>query len=71
MFSPWFMDRESSEYVAKFYLITDAITRNRTDGALVRVMTPIGATEELSASRTRAEAFTAQLVPHLSRFIPE
>jgi EpsI family protein len=32
----------ANEYLAKIYLVTDAMRLNRTDGALVRVITPIG-----------------------------
>lgn len=60
----------ANEYIAKVYLVTDAIRLKRTDGALVRVITPIDAREDASAARARAEAFTAQLVPMLPRFIP-
>lgn len=60
----------ASEYVAKVYLITDAIRMNRTDGALVRVITPIGSMETLSDARSRVEAFAAQLSPMLSGYIP-
>jgi hypothetical protein len=56
--------------MAKMYLVTDAMKMNRTDGALVRVITPIAAKEDTSAARTRAEAFVAQLAPELPRFIP-
>ena len=31
----------ASEYVSKFFLVRDAITLNRTDGSLVRVIVPI------------------------------
>ena len=51
----WYQDRGrivASEYAAKGYLILDATTRNRTDGALVRVSTPIVGSEE-EAFRTR------------------
>jgi EpsI family protein len=60
-----------NEYVAKVYMATDALRLNRTDGALVRVTTPIDSREAMSAARTRAEAFTAQLTPLLPRFIPD
>jgi hypothetical protein len=43
---------------------------NRTDGALVRVITPIGTGEEVSEARKRAEEFAMQLAPLLPRFIP-
>ncbi len=60
----------ANEYLAKIYLVTDAIRLNRTDGALVRVTTPIEAREDTSAARSRAESFTAHLDPLLPRFIP-
>jgi len=53
----WYQDRGrsiASEYSAKLYLIWDAMTRNRTDGALVRVSTPIvGTAEEAEAQAVR------------------
>ena len=58
-------------YMAKIYMVADAIRKNRTDGALVRVITPIGSTGGLTEARARAEAFTAQLLPMLPRFIPD
>jgi EpsI family protein len=61
----------ANEYMAKIYMVTDAMRLNRTDGALVRVITPIGPGEETWAARDRAEGFTAQLAPLLSPFIPD
>jgi EpsI family protein len=61
----------ANEYMAKIYMVTDAMRLNRTDGALVRVITPIDPREDTAAARARAEAFTAQLVPMLPRFIPD
>ena len=60
----------ANEYMAKFYLVTDAVRMNRTDGALVRVTTAIGPMEDTAAAQARVEAFTAQLAPMLPRFIP-
>jgi EpsI family protein len=60
----------ANEYMAKIYLVADAIRLNRTDGSLVRVITPFDANQGISAARTRAEGFTAQLFPMLPRFIP-
>ena len=61
----------ANEYMAKVYLVTDAMRLNRTDGALVRVLTPIGSRESTADAKARAEAFTAQLAPMLPRFIPD
>ena len=60
----------ANEYLAKFYLVSDAIRMNRTDGALVRVITPIQADGEVSEAKMRAEEFVKQLFPALPRFIP-
>lgn len=60
----------ANEYMAKVYMVADAVRLNRTDGALVRVITPITSNEETSVARARAEAFTMQLAPMLPRFVP-
>ena len=69
----WYQEHGRSipnEYLARMYLVTDAMRTNRTDGGLVRVITPIESGEGTSAAKARAEAFTAQLVPMVPRFIP-
>ena len=59
----------ASEYNGKVWLVVDAITRNRTDGALVRVFTPMKDGED--KARARAVQFVRALYPHLSKFIPD
>ena len=61
----------ANEYLAKMYMIKDAMIMNRTDGALVRISTPISPTEGPEPARARAESFTSQLAPMLPRFIPD
>jgi EpsI family protein len=61
----------ADEYSARMYLILDAFRTSRTDGALIRIATPIGITEETAIARLRAEEFAAQLLPKLSSFIPD
>jgi EpsI family protein len=61
----------SNEYMAKIYLVSDAIRMNRTDGALVRVITPIRSSVQLSEAKLLAEAFVRKLFPALPRFIPD
>ena len=59
----------ASEYWGKFWMIDDAIMRNRTDGALVRVITPIKG-EDISQAHDCLEKFTHDLLPILNKFIP-
>jgi EpsI family protein len=61
----------ANEYAAKLYMILDAIRMNRTDGAIVRVITPMLPSESESAARERVVRFTAQMAPSLPRFIPD
>jgi EpsI family protein len=60
----------ANEYMAKVYLVADAIRMNRTDGSLIRVITPIASSEDTLTAERRAEAFTMQLAPMLPRFVP-
>jgi EpsI family protein len=61
----------ASEYAAKVYLVTDAMRMNRTDGALVRIITPIVSDGGEAQAKARAEGFARQLAPMLTRFIPD
>lgn len=61
----------ANEYWAKYYLVHDAIALNRTDGALVRVITMVLPDEDISAARARAITFAAALAPQLHSFIPD
>jgi hypothetical protein len=49
-------------------MIADAISHNRTDGALVRVVTPISDGEE--NARARLVGFTQALFPQLDGILP-
>jgi len=50
--------------------VLDAVTRGRTDGALVRVITPIGAGERPAEADARLESFLQDMLPILPRYIP-
>lgn len=59
-----------SEYWAKIFLVTDAIRLNRTDGSLVRVLTPLGDREDNGPAEARAIGFAEELLPFLDTYIP-
>ena len=61
----------ANEYMAKIDMVVDAMRTNRTDGALVRVITPISSSEDISVARKRAERFAMQITPSLPRFVPD
>jgi EpsI family protein len=60
----------ASEYAAKYYLVKDAIRLNRTDGALVRVITPLLPNESTAAALNREVSFIENLNPLLDQYIP-
>jgi len=60
----------ASEYWAKFYLVKDAIRMNRSDGSLVRFVTPMFPGETPDAAQQRILPFTSAVVPLLNDYIP-
>jgi exosortase D (VPLPA-CTERM-specific) len=70
----WFQQRGrhlTNEYLVKWYLFWDALTRNRTDGALVRLSIPLAdGMDESVADRTVA-GFATQALPLLERYVPD
>jgi len=61
----------TNEYLVKWYLFWDSITRNRTDGALVRLIMPIAPGDTLPAAEQRLAGFAALAVPRLSPHVPD
>ncbi len=69
----WFQQRGriiTNEYLAKWFLFWDSLTRNRSDGALVRLVTPVGEGESSSTADADLARFTAELEPVLERHVP-
>jgi exosortase D (VPLPA-CTERM-specific) len=69
----WFQARGRQfvgDFAARFANITDSLALGRTDGGLVRVITPIG-DDGVAAADARLERFLAASVDELPRFIPE
>jgi EpsI family protein len=67
----WAHDRGvASEYWAKFYLVADAIKMNRSDGALVRITTPMYPGETADAAQQRILPFASDVMPLLNSYIP-
>jgi EpsI family protein len=67
----WYQGRGrvvASEYLGKFWMVADAISRNRTDGALVRLVTPM--TDGEAPAHARLVRFTQVLFPRLESVIP-
>ena len=70
----WFEQRGrhiANEYYMKWYLLKDAIQRNRTDGALVRVTTYLRPTENEAAADKRIQEFLHDSLPLLDSYVPK
>jgi exosortase D (VPLPA-CTERM-specific) len=57
-------------YQVKIYNFWDALTMQRTDGALIRLITPVYENEDLSDVDARLQDFLQELVPVLEEYIP-
>jgi EpsI family protein len=67
----WAHDRGvASEYWAKYYLVKDAIRLNRSDGSLVRLVTPMFPGESAEHAQQRIYPLTSAVVPLLDQYIP-
>jgi len=60
----------ASEYWSRFYLVADALRMNRTDGALIRIITPIQEGEAWEIAQQRAVSFAQQVLPSLDNYVP-
>jgi EpsI family protein len=70
----WFEQRGrvlTNEYLVKFYLLWDALMKNRTDGALVRLMTTVVPGEGEAGAEARLVAFARTTRPLLTAYIPQ
>ena len=69
----WFLAHDrvvASEYKAKYYLIADSIRMHRSDGALVRLITPMYERESSDSAQQRLLDFGSRLLPILNNYIP-
>ena len=69
----WFDERGrniTNEYVARWYLFWDALTRHRTDGALVRFVATVPPGGDESTIDARVVKLATSIEPMLSRFVP-
>lgn len=69
----WFPQRgrvATGTYELKLLNFWDALTRQRTDGALVRVITPLYPNESTAEAEMRLQSFTRSIVPVLDGYLP-
>jgi exosortase D (VPLPA-CTERM-specific) len=70
----WYEERGVSvanEYWSKLLLLKDAILKNRTDGALIRLTTPVYPGEGEHDADKRLQEFASAAVPTLANFLPK
>jgi exosortase D (VPLPA-CTERM-specific) len=69
----WFAQRGrilTRLYQLKIYAFWDALTKHRTDGALIRIITPVYPHEKLDDASKRLQGFILQVMPALNAYIP-
>jgi exosortase D (VPLPA-CTERM-specific) len=69
----WFQQRGrviTNEYLVKWYLFWDALTKNRTDGALVRLTAMVSPGQDVEEVDRVLKDFTRDVSGELVRFVP-
>jgi exosortase D (VPLPA-CTERM-specific) len=69
----WFQQRGriiTNEFAVKWYLFWDALTRHRTDGALVRIIDAVPPGGDVAAADRAITDFAALIAPKLPAYIP-
>jgi exosortase D (VPLPA-CTERM-specific) len=69
----WFQQRGhilTNEFAVKWYLFWDALTRQRTDGALIRIIANVPAGTDVAAADRTLTQFAAQIAPQVARYVP-
>lgn len=70
----WFDQRGrifNKQYGAKWYLLIDSITKHRTDGAIIRLVTPLAEGESEQDGDARLSDFTRVFYPAMRPYIPQ
>jgi exosortase D (VPLPA-CTERM-specific) len=70
----WFQQRGrimTNEYFVKWYLFWDALMRNRTDGALVRLVSEVNSAEPLEAADRELSGFASTVAARLTDYVPD
>ncbi len=70
----WFKQRDrwvTSEIGVKWYILKDALLRNRSDGAMVRLVTPLSQGESVADADRRLSDFAQRVNQQLPRFVPD
>jgi exosortase D (VPLPA-CTERM-specific) len=70
----WYQGRGrnlTSEYAAKFYMVWDGLWRRRTDGALVRLMSPLEPGQRMDRVRQAMDAFALAAFRALEAHLPQ
>jgi exosortase D (VPLPA-CTERM-specific) len=70
----WFKQRDrelTNEYLVKWYIFVDALTRQRTDGALVRLITALQPGEDIAFADRRLGEIANAARTELGAFLPD
>ncbi|MBY0468980.1 MAG: VPLPA-CTERM-specific exosortase XrtD [Burkholderiaceae bacterium] len=70
----WFDQRGrvlTNEFVVKWYILRDAILHNRSDGALMRLVTPVAPTEDIARADRRLTGFLSTIAPRMREHVPD
>lgn len=60
----------TNEFAVKWYLFWDALTEHRTDGAMIRIITPVPSSSSEADADRRLTEFASRMAPDITRYVP-
>ena len=70
----WFKERErtvANEWAAKWFIFWDSVTKNRSDGAIVQLITPIDRSTGEAAADQQLRDYMKLVKPELASYLPQ
>jgi EpsI family protein len=70
----WFQQRGralDNEWTVKWFLFWDSLTRHRSDGAMIRLITPVDVSANVSDADQRMSDLLARIAPAVTAYVPD
>jgi exosortase D (VPLPA-CTERM-specific) len=61
----------ANEFLMKLYLIRDVLTKRRSDGAMIRLMTPILPDQTVAEAEAQLQGFQRRVETTMNRYVPD
>jgi exosortase D (VPLPA-CTERM-specific) len=70
----WFKQRDrllTNEYAVKWFIFVDSLMRHRSDGALIRLVTPLRPGDDIAKADERLQFFAREMRARMAAYVPD